>query len=197
MICTRPFPIRPLPDDDAAVVVLDGAGDDLRRRGAAAVDEHGERDIGRDGGRAAAVDALALGLPAARRDDDGALREELAGDVDGGFEEAAGVAAQVEDERLQLALALELLDRRLHLGGRVAREPLQLDVADAIGRVADVVRVRHVFELDLGAREAEVERLRLALAVDADLDGRAGVAAEEVADLVRFEVAGRECPRCW
>ncbi len=85
-----------LADQDAAAAVLDRAGHDLRGAGAAFVDQDHHRNGQRAPFAARFVDFLVAILEAL--DQDCALRHELAGDVDGGAQEAAGVAAQVEDQ---------------------------------------------------------------------------------------------------
>src|SRR3990167_4348798 len=81
----------------AALVVLQGAGDDFRGRGAAAVDQyhqwHAFAGIGRVGGEAQfGVGDAALGV------DDQALLQEVIGDLHGRLQHAAGIVAQVEDD---------------------------------------------------------------------------------------------------
>ena len=63
-----------LPDDDGAVVVLERAGDDLRGRGAAAVDQHHHRIVAARCLPPCADLLLALAVALADRDDERPLR---------------------------------------------------------------------------------------------------------------------------
>jgi hypothetical protein len=93
-------------DDEGAVVVLQGAGDDLRRRGRAAVDQHDDGEglaaVAVGGG----VVLVGVGAPALA-DDALSLGEQVVADLDCLAEQAAGVAAQVKDQPLQVAEAVD------------------------------------------------------------------------------------------
>ena len=97
-----------LADDEGAVVVLQGAGDDLRGGGGVSVDQDDDGVlVGVGFSVGCTVDLVGEGA-AALGDDDLALLEELAGDIDGLVEQAAGVAAQVDDEAVQGPAAWKL-----------------------------------------------------------------------------------------
>ena len=139
-------------DDRGAIEVLERAGDDLRGRGRAAVDEHGER-------RRRVAEA-ALGTPrlaVAPRDggDDGAAVDEHVGELHGLLEQAARVAAQVEDPRRR-ALAAHLLHRVGDIARDALGELLDLDVADAVIEQL-VLDLRDVDDV---AHEVEAQQVR-------------------------------------
>ena len=95
-------------DDQRAVVILQCAGNDLRRRSRAAIDQH------HDGEGLAAVAmccrVVLIGIGAsALRDDALSLGEQMVANVHRLAQQAAGVAAQIEDQALQIA---EAVDRR-------------------------------------------------------------------------------------
>ena len=101
IVCTEPLPKERVPSTVARRWSCKRAGDDLGSRGRAAVDQHDHR---------LAVDQIAgtraealhlLGMPAAGGDDLAALQEGV-GDEDRLVEQAAGIAAEIEDEALQL-----------------------------------------------------------------------------------------------
>jgi hypothetical protein len=125
----RALAVAALADHDRAAVVLQRARHDLRGRGREAVDEHEDRHVRRDHGLLPRVELLGLAQRALRRHDQGALGQEQAGDVDGLVEQATGVVAQVEHERLHAAV--EHLDQRLaQFLARHRAELLQHDHAD-------------------------------------------------------------------
>ena len=101
-----------VPDDDGAAVVLQGAGEDLGGRGAETGGQHGERAVITDGGVGVAVHLQAAHRVAHLHDR--ALVDEEAGEVDSLGEQAAAVAAQVDDEGLD-ALVLQLADEFGHV----------------------------------------------------------------------------------
>ena len=96
-------------EDGRALVVLQRAGDDFRRRGRAAVDQHDDRLAVGDVARARRVALRLVGVAAAGRDDLAAL-EEGVGDRDRLVEQAARIVAQVEHEALELVVRDLLLD---------------------------------------------------------------------------------------
>jgi hypothetical protein len=118
-------------DDEGAVVVLQGAGDDLSRGGGVAVDEDDDRVFVRTllavGG---AVDLVGEGA-AALGDDDLAFLEELVGHVDGFVEQSAGVAAEVDDEAFEFTGGLELVEGVAYLAAGGLHKVGDVDVADA------------------------------------------------------------------
>ena len=88
-------------DDGRALVVLQGAGDDLGGRGRAAVDQHDDLlAVGLVAGMG--LRALRLLVVAALGQHDGAALEEVVGDGDRLIEQAARVVAQVDDVALEL-----------------------------------------------------------------------------------------------
>ncbi len=121
------------PDDDGAVQVLQRAGHDLARARALRGDEHRHGELA-----LAAVVAGQLGLAQRAVDadggDDGALLDEGVAHLDGLLQEAAGVAAHVEDEPLERA-AVQLLhgaDGGHHVAGGGAGKSGEAHVADAV-----------------------------------------------------------------
>src|SRR6059058_3898403 len=109
--------------------------------------------------------------------DDGAFLEEGVRHLDGLLEEAAGIAAQVEDEALERAAVLRLhrLDGAEHLAMRGPGEPGEADVADAL--IEELGGHRLVG--DEGADEVELLRL-LRLAHDVDGNLGAGLPAHAI-----------------
>ena len=120
-------------DDHRAVVVLQRAGEDLRRRRAELIDQHDDRTV--EVGRRLLVVAEDLLLAAAVPDlDDRALIDQLAGDLDGVAEQATAVAADVEHDAGDL-LRLHLVEQPVDVLARVrvpcaAVEARQVDVAE-------------------------------------------------------------------
>ncbi len=150
-------PLAPgaLTDQHAAVVVLDGARDDLGGRGRAAIDQHHERLVEvRRVARGVVLLRRGRGAPA-RVDDHGALRHEDVADVDGLLEDSSRIAAQVEQELLH-ALLLEPLQGLVELLARGVGEVGQHDVADARLQHEGVA---HRLGRDLGARDGQLDRL--------------------------------------
>ena len=116
-----------LADDEGAVVVLQGAADNLRGRSRSAVDHH------HDGKALAAVAVRRCIIPVwkgapALADDALPLGEQMVADLDRLVEQSAGIAPQVEDQPLQVAKAVDGL---AHFGGRRLLELRQMDVAHA------------------------------------------------------------------
>ena len=133
-----------LPDDERAVVILKRAGDDLGRRRGALVGQHDHRNRRSDRRRLGGVILLRT-LASLHRGDLLPLLQEHVGDLEALRENAARIAAQVDDDSAR-ALRLELLDG----GGDVLRgvliELLQRDVADL---VAERERVRNRRDVNL------------------------------------------------
>ncbi len=127
-------------DDQRAVVILQRAGDDLSRRSGAAVDQH-------DDGEGLAVVAVGRGVvlvgigAAALRDDGLALGQQVVADVDCLAQQAAGIAAQIEHQSLQVG---EAVDGVVHFLGGGLLELGEVDVADAGTNL--------VFQIDRGMR---------------------------------------------
>src|SRR5690606_9964680 len=156
----------------AAAVVPARAGPDLRRRGRAAVGQHGKRAVPGHAGVAVALDVdPAAGLADLHHR---ALVDEQAGELDRLVERTAAVAAQVHHHAVH-ALAAELLEQPGHVaGGRgvvvavlppafeVLVERRQLDHADAalghivVGRPLEHLGLGGLFlEPDLRAGEGD------------------------------------------
>jgi hypothetical protein len=84
-----------VPTIDRAAVVLERRGDDLRGRGAEAIDHHHQRAIE---GRASGVVGQHLALIGVGDLHHRAAIDEQAGELDGVVEQAAAVAAQIEHQ---------------------------------------------------------------------------------------------------
>ena len=85
-----------------------------------------------------------------------AAAEEQFGDVESLIEDAARIAAEIEDDSLR-ALVQQPIDVRAQLGRRVLAELLQRDVGDL---VVEHERVRHGGDVNLRARERVLDRPR-------------------------------------
>src|SRR4029078_8844195 len=150
------------------LVVLQGAGDDFRRRGRAAVDQDDQRLSLREIARTR-VEALRLfGITSPRRHDLALLQERIGG-RNRLIEQATWIVAQIEDVALELVvgdLGADIGDRLLQAFGGLLIELRKTDVAD-------------VFTFDLRTHRAQTDdiacdrhfdRLVLALAHDGELD---------------------------
>ena len=116
-----------------------------------------------------AVDLVGEGA-AVLRDDDLALLEELVAHVDGFVEQAAGVAAEVDDEAVEV-VGLELVERVADFAAGGLHEAGDVDVADA--------GLDHEGEIDGGAGDFvadEVEDEGLGGAFAGHGDGDVGAA---------------------
>ena len=143
--------------DQGAVVILQRAGDDLSRRSGIAIHQHHDGEglaVVAVGGR-----VVLVGIGAAALGDDGlSLGQQVVADLNRLAQQAAGIAAQVEDQPLQVG---EAVDGVVHFLGRGLLELGQVNVADAGTNL--------VFQIDGGvgnlvADQVEDERLGLALA---------------------------------
>ena len=117
-------------DDGAAVVVLDGTGEDLGRGGRGLVDEDDQRD-GLIGAAPAAAVVAAGTLAALRIDDETVLGQKLVGHLYGALKVAAVVVAQIDDEARE-ALLRKRGQRGQHLHVGLLSEGLDADVARAV-----------------------------------------------------------------
>ncbi len=90
-----------LADHQAAVMILDRAGNDFRSRGGAAVDDHHQRHGHAAVAAHGVVAALRRGAPV-MRNDQLILVEEHVGNGHGFVQQAAGISAQVEDQAVEL-----------------------------------------------------------------------------------------------
>ena len=138
-------------------MVLQGAGDDLRGRGRAAIDQHDDGE----GFAAVAVGGrvdLVGECPAALRDDSLPLGEQVVADFNGLTEQAAGVAAQVKDQPLEVA---EAVDSVVDFFGGGFLKLRKMNVADA---GANFVSQVHGGVRNLITNQIKDQRLGLALA---------------------------------
>src|SRR5690606_38780389 len=143
---------RLLPDDDAALVVLDGRGKDLGRARAVAVHEHDERAVVDRLLRAGVVEHLDV-APGLLQLNDGAAVDEETAQLRRFGEVAAAVLAQVHheaDDAFGLELANEPRD--------VARRAHVLGVAAAPG-VEILIEARDGDDADLELLAVDVDRL--------------------------------------
>ena len=154
-----------LSDDQPAIVVLDGARDDLRRARAVAVDEHDERLVDVAAGVARVVVLVGVGDAAARVDDHVAARQELVRDLDGLIEGPAGIAAQVEQEP-RGALAAERREGPRQLLVARLREVAEAHVA---GRLVDQERRLDGRDADFVPLDAQVDQLLVPVAAHGDV----------------------------
>ena len=156
--------------DEPAVVVLDGAGEDLARRSGALADEHLQTHVLERSPAIGRV-VLALAVKAFQIDYRIALLEEGVGEQQGLVEVAAGVVADIHDQLLHpLALKLgcrfrELLEgsprefRKTHVAGSIAHHE---GGVDAVGR---------------NLAPCDFERNDLGVTLDGDGDLGAGMTA--------------------
>ena len=141
--------------EERTVVILQRAGDDLRGRGRAAVDQHHQRQLAGDVARLG-VEALGVVRPPRLGRDDLALVEEIVRHLDGLVEKPTRIVAQVEDDALEPGADLfpDLLHRVLDAVRRLLAERGDADVADlAFGLPA------HRLDLDHRAGQRHVERI--------------------------------------
>ena len=138
----RTLTIRPRADNLAAARVLDRAGEDLARTGAVAVDQHHQRHT--PGSRPMGPVAEVFLLAATLGRNDPAVGDELVGNLDSRRQQAARVAAQVDDQAPH-TLAVQVPQRLLQVGGRRLLERRDLNVGHAGRRVENlhVLQTRH------------------------------------------------------
>src|SRR6202034_3694960 len=164
----RAFAEGPRANERGTLVVLQRAGDDLRRRSRTAVDENDHRlalgHVARP-----RIEALRLLRVAPARRHDLALVEEGVGDRDRLIEQAARVVAQIDDVALDLVgaeLAAEIIDRLLQAVGGLLVELRDAYIPDVI---AFGVRT-HRFHANDVAHDRQIDRLVGAFAHDGELD---------------------------
>ena len=146
-----------LADDQGAIMILQRAGDDLRRRGRIAVHQHHDRILQVRSMRRA-IDLIREGA-STLRNDDLALLQKLVAHIDGLVQQAARVAAQVDHQTVNVA---ELVESVAHLAAGRLHEVGHVDIADArLDREGEIDRRPR----DLIANQIEVQGLRRALAV--------------------------------
>ena len=180
---------RAATDECAAVPILDGAGDDFGGRGGAFVDEDDEGvwvfAVGAEVAAAVGVEVLVGSATAFLIDDELAAVEEFVGEVAGDVEEAAGVAAEVENKG-EHALFFERFEGFVEFVDGGAGEACEADVTD--GGVGHEVGVNGV-DGDFVACDLEV--VDSALTEDVEVDDGAFFSTEVVEDeLVVDGVAG-------
>uniref|UniRef100_A0A0N4ZL51 PE-PGRS family protein n=1 Tax=Parastrongyloides trichosuri TaxID=131310 RepID=A0A0N4ZL51_PARTI len=164
-------------DHRRPLLILQGAGDDLGRRGRAVVDQHHHRQTAGQVARLGGVTFDVLGLAAALADDLAALQEGVR-HVDGRRQQAAAVVAQVQHITLQARLlALQPLDRLGQLPAGVLVEGRDAQVAEVAFQTAG-----DGFDLDDFARQHDLARL-FAIAQEGDGDAGPCGAAQLVRDL--------------
>lgn len=117
-------------DDESTVVILECPGDDLSGGGGVAIDEDNDGVLAGVGAAGGAVDLVGEGA-STLRDDDLAFLEELVGHIDGFVEEAAGVAAEVDNEALDVAGCGEFIECLSDFAAGGLDEAGYVDVADA------------------------------------------------------------------
>ena len=147
----KPFAERPATDQQPPVPVLKGSRHDLAGRGRRFVDQYDhlafERPVARGD------DPVGRDLHAFGRDDHRALRQEVVAHPDRLIHQAASVASQVEDQRIDRAHFVDGLGEFFE---RVVREPVHAYVA---GRRVDLVGRIDRIDRDIVADDREVERL--------------------------------------
>ena len=192
-------------DDQAAAVVLDGAGEDFAGAGAELADQHHQRSRpGHARLRVVQVLHAAVGVFHLHHRP---LVDEQPGEADGLVERAAAVAAQVEDHRVDV-LAVEVVENVADVAGgalevghaaavarHVAVEAGQVDHADAVRRAVGLpAGVEHlalrlaVLQLDLLADDLVDLSLRAVAGNHFQADRRAPLAADQLHDVVELHV---------
>ncbi len=175
-------------DDGRALVVLQCASDDFRRRGRAAIDQHDDRlalgQVARMRGAALGL----LGVAAAGRHDL-ALLQERVGDGDRFLEQAARIVAEVDDVALELVtdLVREVGDLALQAFGGLLVEGGDADIGDVVLLDARA----HRADADVVAHQGDVDRIVLTLADDLELDLGVDRAAHLLDGLVESQALHR------
>eukprot|EP01136_Pigoraptor_vietnamica_P040559 Opistho-1_new@12604 len=169
----RPLAESPFAQHQRAVMILERARDDFRRRSGAGIDQHDQRQsAGKIVGLG--VPAFDVRLVAAALRDDLAMLKEGVGDFDRLAEQPAAIGAQVDDIALGLAaqLLLDPRDSRAHVGGGGSAEGVDVEDADAILDLP----LHRLLDDDLTG-QGQVERVVSTRAEDADDDLAARLAA--------------------
>jgi hypothetical protein len=160
------LPERRPPRNEAAIVILDGAGDDLRRARAVAVHQHHERQVLVLAVLLGKVPILGVVDAPVRVDDQLAALEEAIGDADRLIQRAAGVVAEIEHQTLH-PFRRQVLQRAADfLVGRF-RKISELDIA---GLVVDHDRAADGGDVHLVALDREVDEAVVADPADGDVD---------------------------
>ena len=178
---------RVLAQDPGAVVILQRAGDDLRRRRRLAVHQHHDRILLRQRIGLGAEDLLLLGAAAVRHHGL-PVPQEAAGQAHGLGHQSAEIVPQIEDQPLHVLLA-EFLHERLDVAADVLRFEAGHAEVDDSGPHPEGV---HHAGLDAAARDRRGEGLGRAFALHADLHLRALGSAQQLRDRRRIHRA--RCP---
>src|SRR5690606_25790393 len=171
----QPLAERRFANDHRAIVVLQRAGHDLRGRGGTLVNEDHQRNFGGDGAFARHVQ-LGRGTAAAHARDLLALRQEQVADGECLLQEAARVAAKVQQNARGALIGECLYGSRYFLGRRLI-EALQTYVTHAI---VQLERVRYGRNVDDCAGEVHLDGLGHALTGESNLHLGAGLAGERL-----------------
>ena len=147
---------RAFADDDGAVEVLHGAGENLGGGGCVVVDEHNEGQLRVDGIRGGLVGLRGLRVAVAHGHDVRAAGHEVRGQGHGAVQDAAAVVAQVDDEALEIAGVAHAVKSFAEVGGGVLVEGRHADVADAV-RAGQEAGVGHGGDFDRLTRDGVVE----------------------------------------
>ena len=170
-------------DDQAAVMILNRSGNDFGGGGGRAVDQH------HDGIIFAAVAvlrdvALLGGCAAVMGNDQLTPLQEFVRHANAFAEQASGIAAQIEDQALQIA---ELIKRVGDLVFRGFVEAADVHVADAgLDQEMNVNAITR----NLVADQRELHWFLDAFARDADVDGGAFGSLEQIGDVAGAHVLG-------
>ena len=181
-ILYQPFTKSPLPDDDCAVVVLQGSRHDLTGRGTVAVNKNGHRNFKVDRLVGSRMQAVGCGRLATHRNDRFPLGNEQVDNVDCLVHQAATVAAQVEDEALQLMVFPHFHEFLLHLLARVAGEAAQRNVGHAI---VEHLIIRYVVDFHLFALQGLLNGFLHAVTLDFQRHFSTGLTLQQIADFLR------------
>src|SRR5690606_13868496 len=178
----RALAVARQPEHGRAPVILQRTSDDLGGRGGALVDQDDHREPGPGAVRARHL-GLDVAAAAARHLHDEAAFQEQVADLDRLVVEAAGVAAQVEQEDADRSaeLALQVAQRRLAVRGGRVLELADRDVADP-RRQREPLDGRH---LDALAHQHAPLRPAGVATRDHQLEPGAGLPAQERGELAR------------
>ncbi len=182
---TSPLP-KVVSDQHRPPRLLERPGDNLGRRGGAAVDQHRHRQTVGDVAVHRPVDLLVPAGAGVGADDKGARFEEDVGRPVALAEQAAGVVAQVEDEPRRPVLGA--LQEGIDGGADIVGGPgIEIEHADvdyvAVGEAGE----GHVDERDTLAGESDRDRVAGHRPVDPDAHVGAGPTPEQGAGLGRGE----------
>src|SRR5579875_1224515 len=131
--------------------------------------------------------------------DDHSVIDEQIGDIVSDIKQAARIETQIEDEALDAGL-LQILHNPVHIAVAVPRELGQPDVGDLVLGVDHVVpaivglasEAENRLDIDVAARQVEVDRLGHAFALHGQTDFGAGLAGDLLDGLVELHPLGRE-----